>query len=336
MYISLRNKKKKKKLKNSKRSYIKLKQNNSFSNLIKVFIITLLSINFFIVLIKKEIIANKINNNIRSNTTVGMCTLVKKENRYIKYFIEFYKKIGYNNFYFYENNEIEDESLYDLEIIQKGIKEGFITIVDYKNVTIHIFSTFAYNCYEKFNSQNDWISFFDVDEYLILKQKDSTIQEFLDNPKFNSCQQVQFSWMVFNDNDQLDYEDKPLIERFPIQTNFTYINRHVKSIIRGRLDYKKFKKNGNSHSIYNGIKACTSSGQKADNEYYIWPPDYEYGTLNHYVTKSVREYYDKRKRQFKHMSINAKKKFFDFFFMINDKTEEKVKIYNQIFHTHFK
>ena len=82
------------------------------------------------------------------------------------------------------------------------------------------------------------ISFLDVDEYLILKPNDTTIKEFLDNPWFNNCDNAKFNWRVFTDKDQLDFEDRPLIERFPIETNYKFENRHVKSTLRGRL-YKK-------------------------------------------------------------------------------------------------
>ena len=47
---------------------------------------------------------------------------------------------------------------------------------------------------------------------------DESIQDFLDNPRYNNCENIQFNWRVFNDNEQLDYEDKPLNERFPVET----------------------------------------------------------------------------------------------------------------------
>ena len=42
----------------------------------------------------------------------------------------------YNHIYFFDNNEPGDESINDLEIVKDGIKEGFITVIDYsaKNI----------------------------------------------------------------------------------------------------------------------------------------------------------------------------------------------------------
>lgn len=270
-----------------------------------------------------------------------MCTISKKENPYVKYFVEFYKKIGYNHIYFYDNNELEDESLEDLQIVKVGIKEGFITLIrylkDYKTAQMSSY----YDCYEKYNMNYDWISFFDIDEFLILEPKNITIQKYLENERFDKCDLIKFNWRVFTDNNQLDWIDKPLMERFPTETNYKYENRHIKSIIRGRLNYNKYfrlKKNNSSHSIYSKIKACSSSGKKTNWEYYLWPPDLKYGSLNHYVTKSIREFFHKKfKTKVDIDKIPKEKKdyLFHYFFLINNKTKEKVYLFNRIFHTNY-
>ena len=97
-----------------------------------------------------------------------MCTIAKKENRYIKYFVEFYKKLGFNNIYFYDNNEPGDEKISDLEIVKKEIKKGYISIIDFKKNSFSFVTKSYYDCYERFNKDYDWITFFDIDEFLIL------------------------------------------------------------------------------------------------------------------------------------------------------------------------
>ena len=225
---------------------------------------------------------------------VAMCTIAKKENRYIKYFVEFYKKMGYNHIYLYDNNEPGDESIDDLQIVKDGIKDDFITIIKYQKKLRRVVTTSYYDCYENYNLYYDWISFFDIDEFLILKPKGSSIQDFLSNPRFNNCDNIKINWRVFTDNDQLDYIKKPLMERFPIETKYKYENRHVKSTLRGRLNYKDYERNYSPHSIYNKINACSSSGKKSHCKYFVWPPDLKYASLNHYVTKSINEFFYKK------------------------------------------
>lgn len=296
----------------------------------------------FIIITKNKSVNNIINKIINSNkkskTKVALCTIAKKENRYIKYFIEFYKKLGFNHIYFYDNNETGDESIDDLQIVKDGIKEGYITVINYKDKKLCLVTETYYDCYERYNLEYDWISFLDVDEFLILEPKGSSIQEFLENPRLNDCDNVKFNWRVFNDNDQLDFEDRPLMERFPFETTFQIENRHVKSTVRGGLNYKNYTKNNSPHSLWIDIKACSSSGNKTDGNYFLWPPDFQYASLNHYVTKSVREFFTKKYKtgvNVDTISQATKDYLFNYFFKVNKKTKEKVDIFNQIYHTNY-
>ena len=246
--------------------------------------------------------------------------------------------MGYNHFYLYDRNDIGDEKLTDVQAVKDGIKEGFITVIPFHDPASAFAAHSYYDCYENYSSLYDWLSFFDVDEYLVLEPRNSSIQDFLDNPRYNNCENIKFNWRVFTDNEKLDYEDKSLIERFPVESDYKYERKHIKSTIRGKLDYNKFKRNESPHSVYDNIKACTCSGKETNTEYYTWPADLEYASLNHYVTKTVREFFEKRYRERgdpDKMDSAYKSYGFYYFFRINKKTKEKVDIYNQLFHTNY-
>ena len=109
--------------------------------------------------------------------------------------------------------------------------------------------------------------------------------------------------------------------------------------MKGNISYQKLKKTKISHYLYYKLKSCSSSGKFVGETYFIEPPDYEYATLNHY-TKTITEFVNKLKRGrastkfiFNQESL---KEFFDKYFNICDKTEEKVKIFNDAFNTSFK
>ena len=53
---------------------------------------------------------------------VCLCVIGKKENLYAREFVDYYRKIGYNNIFIYDNNEINDEKFED--VINNEIKEG--------------------------------------------------------------------------------------------------------------------------------------------------------------------------------------------------------------------
>ena len=321
-------------LKKKRKVYIKKrKQNEENSPLMKIIINFILFIMSLIILIKNKKRFSNLPTKKFSNTKIAMCVIAKKENRYLKYFIEFYLKLGYNHIYFYDNNEEGDEAIADLEIVKEGIKNGYITVIDFKIREGNYQANSYYDCYDKYNMLYDWMSFFDVDEYLMLKPRTTTIQEFMESPRYNDCELVKFNWKVYTDNDQLDYIDQPLTERFPNETRYKMEERHVKSIARGKLDIKKIRKNGSPHSIFSEVKACSVSGKKTDWKYYLYPPDHEFGWLNHYVTKSVREFFEKKyktKVDVNTISEGTKSYLFNYFFSINKKTKEKVDIFSLI------
>ena len=266
----------------------------------------------------------------KNATKVALCSRVKKENRYVKYFIQHYKNLGYNHLFFGDNNELNDESLLDIKEIQEGIKEGFITVVNRRGIKRQDLG-WNYICYENHSLEYDWFSFFDLDEYLILEQNNTLIQDFLDHPRYNKCEQVKINWRIFTDNDQLDFEDKNPIERFPIESNFKKENRHIKSTIRGGLNYKELIRNYNLHSLYDNLKACSSSGKEVEGKlYYNNPPEMENAVINHYVTKSIREFAIKKCRTLGNvetLSNGTKGYIFYYFFLINKKSQEKVDIF---------
>ena len=308
--------------------------------IIKLFKFFVLIFIFFIIFNKiRKIKKNKRNQVIKKETKVALCARAKKENRYIKYYIEHYKNIGYNHLFFGDNNEIDGESLLDVKEIQDGIKEGFITVINRRGIKDKD-QEWYYICYNNLSLEYDWISFFDFDEYLMLEPNGTMIQEFLEHPRFNCCEHIKINWRVYTDNDQLDFEDKNPKERFPIETKYTNENRHIKSIIRGGLNYSNMTKNYSPHSVFSNLKACTSSGKTVIGKlYYNYPPDIENAVINHYVTKSVREFAIKKCRSLGAVDVldNDTKKFlFDYFFKINNKNQQKVDIFNEIFHTDYK
>ena len=98
----------------------------------------------------------------------------KKKFLYAREYVNLYKKLGYSHIYIYDNNDINEEKFED--VIQDEIDWGFVTIINIRGKIKG--QCYAYNdCYEKYNKLYDWLSFFDFDEFLSLKEKN--IQKFL-------------------------------------------------------------------------------------------------------------------------------------------------------------
>ena len=95
----------------------------------------------FYLIIKNILILNKIK--------VCLCTVGKKENKYIREFVAHYKNYGVDKIFLYDNKGIERPQL-----------------SSYKD------------CYRKHYRKYNWLIFYDIDEFIFLKNY-SNIKDFL-------------------------------------------------------------------------------------------------------------------------------------------------------------
>ena len=293
--------------------------------LLSIIFIVILSLEIFTFIFNKDISKRKHNNlfNAKIETKVGLCIICKRENLYIQEFVNHYKKLGYNHIFIYDNNNVDEEN-FDT-VLKKEIEKNFVTIVDYRgrNNNRQIFEAYI-DCYEKNNKNYDWLSFFDIDEFLELTNN-TNIQELLDNKRYKNCQNIKFNWLIYTDNDKLYYENKPVQERFtqPLYNN-KFFNQHIKSTVRGKLPKNYWINAPTPHSSDNEFIACSSSGKKIDKiSPFNYPPDYSYGFLKHYRTKSIEEYCNKIKKGKADQKINYRA-MINWFFSTCKITDEKI------------
>ena len=264
---------------------------------------------------------------------VCLCTIGKRENLYIIEFVKHYKNLGYNHIFLYDNNDIDNERFDD--VLNKYISHNFITIINYRGYRGKRESPQSeayYDCYEKYNKYYDWLSFFDIDEFLELKPSQK-INKFLNNKKYEKCQNIKINWLIYTDNDLLNFENKSIKKRFT-KPNFNHSdNIHIKSTVKGKLPINYWRRMGNPHSSINNYISCSPTGKIINSRaFFNNPPDYKFAILNHYGTKTIEEYCYKIKRGRADLKVffnyQSLKKRFDYFFSINKKTNEKLNIIN--------
>ena len=108
-----------------------------------------------------------------------LCAIVKNENKYLKDWIDYHYKLGFDKIVLCDNNDTE------------YINENSVEVLDYRNKHIEVdgikrqmefnygIQEVAYNdCYHNYSNDYDWIAFLDIDEYLIL-DNGLSINEFL-------------------------------------------------------------------------------------------------------------------------------------------------------------
>lgn len=265
-----------------------------------------------------------------------LCAIVKNENKYLKEWIDHYKKIGFDKIILYDNNDVNGEQL-NIE------SNDFVEIINYRGKHIiipdnnnywkrefkHGTQEEAYNdCYLNHSDGYDWIAYFDIDEYLII---DGKINDFLSQDIFKDADAIQINWEIYGDNDKLYYENIPLNKRFTktsfIQTDF------VKTIVK--------TKNPNFVSLrchWADIKdgKYVRPNGKVTNPSCIQFINYEGAKLKHFYTKTIEEWIDRKCGTTAATGedfLNNIGRRIDEFFQYNKYTDEKVRIIKDKIHS---
>ena len=99
--------------------------------------------------------------------------------------ISYYLGIGFQKFILGDNNLPDQEKLTD--VIQDYINNGTVDMFEIFGSAIGQGEFFQF-VYEKYKTKCEWISFFDIDEYLKMYSIDNktiNIKEYLSNPVFS-------------------------------------------------------------------------------------------------------------------------------------------------------
>lgn len=134
---------------------------------------------------------------------VSVCAIFKNEAQYLKEWIEWHKIVGVEHFYLYNNNS--DDS-YE-EVLAPYIKDGTVTLVQWPRNQAQMQ---AYqDGIEKFGSETEWLSFIDIDEFIVPNSTDS-IYEFL-KPFQKKRPVVVAYWKMFGTSGKLSRDMDGLV-----------------------------------------------------------------------------------------------------------------------------
>jgi hypothetical protein len=234
--------------------------------------------------IKNNFFKNEeINIKNKTNINVCLCTIGKKENKYVLEFVEHYRRLGVDKIFIYDNNDINGESFEN--VIGDFIKSKYVELINYRGIN-KAQKPSMNDCYNKNYLKYNWLIFYDMDEFLYLKNY-TNIKYFLSENKFKKCKKIRLNMVYQTDNNLLFYQNKSLSERFP-NFNKNIKSYIVKSILRGNISGIKIYQ---VHYLSKKIKGCNGFGNfvnktnsRADiidlNNYYI----------KHYAFKSTEEF----------------------------------------------
>ena len=225
------------------------------------------------------------------NLKVALCTMGKRENLYVKEFVEYYYNLGLDKMFIYDDNEPNTEKISDM--IDNEYKQ-FVTVYDNIKDKIKNQGDAFTDCYQNNLDKYDWFLMVDMDEFLYIIN--STLKDYLVNTYLNKCDFIKFHWIVPSDNDLIHYDNRTLFERFkgPYKKS-----KFIKSIIRGNITDLKYWVHSPSYSPKRNI-TCNNIGQiiryERLNFEFIEKINVEKAFIIHFRFKSTEELISKFKR----------------------------------------
>lgn len=211
---------------------------------------------------------------------LSLCAIVKNEAPYLPEWIEFYKLVGVEKFYIYDNESSDNTK----EVLKPYIDTGDVVYTYQPGQAQQLV---AYNdAVKKYKNETKWLGFFDLDEF-VMPLSTKTIPEFLKDYE-EECGVVIY-WLVYGDNGHKTKTDGLVLERFTAHSEEGFgVNKYLKTIANPR----EIKGMDVHYAVYRGGFAKDENGSFRPGgmgEY----PQIKKIRMNHYFGKSFEEFMQK-------------------------------------------
>lgn len=242
-----------------------------------------------------------VNNNSKKYN-VAVCAIFKDEALYLKEWIEFNHIVGVEHFYLYNNNSGDGFHT----ILQPYIESGLVTLNEWPQQQKQM--ECYKNCIARFAGETKWLGFIDIDEFVVPKYTD-TIYEFL-RPFEKKAGAVLVYWKLFGTSGRLDrttdgFVSEDFTSCWPKYCDIgkcfynTAFGFNMKSKYSSQLHHKFWASYKGTEfppvNVFNRI--CVGNRNVAS------ATDFPI-QINHYFTKSYKEYAAKRVKGDVYFAIN--------------------------------
>lgn len=222
---------------------------------------------------------------------VSICAIFKDEGQYLEEWIEFHLIVGIEHFYLYNNGSSDNY----IQVLKPYIDNNIVTLIDYPGKQMQMK---AYeHAISNFRNETKWLGFIDLDEFVV-PLKNTNVYEVL--REFNNkAPSVLIYWKVFGSSGLMERDDNKLVvEQFLLS--------YPKLADIGKCFYNtdyEYAFNSERNSLLHHVLWCRSGNN-------LLPPvnlhnHVSFGgyniidsyslpiQINHYVTKSYKDYYYK-------------------------------------------
>lgn len=255
------------------------------------------------------------------NVSVG--AIFKNEAPYLKEWIEFNHLVGVEHFYLYNNNSEDDYK----SVLSEYIESGLVTLIDWPHNQAQM--RCYKDCIKHFKEETKWLGFIDIDEFIVPK-KDNDIYTFL-KPFEKKCGAVKIYWKMFGTSGLMDRDLNGLVtEAFTVAWPKHYEVGKCFYNTALDFDYETNRNDGLHHLFWANYKGknippvnefnkvCIGNVNKVTSD------DFPI-QINHYFTKSYKEYAMKRAKGDVYFKINPHdEEYFYFHEMLCDEVDYSI------------
>jgi len=221
---------------------------------------------------------------------IGLVSIQKNRAPWLHEWVAFHHLVGFSKFYVYAHNctDHSDAVLhqlskaYDLQAFRVSTHENQVQLKAYQHA------------YEQFGHECDWLAFIDGDEFLFPTAALSMAQALAEYDHVRTSA-IGAYWVCFGSSGHVQEPAGLVIENYRRRPPLSFeINRHVKSIVRGR---QATRVGPNSHTFVTPWGTKDELGRPITFGLTPHEPSYTRFRINHYVTQS-RQFF----KQFKQTS----------------------------------
>ena len=210
---------------------------------------------------------------------LGLCAIAKNETPFLREWIAYHHYIGFEKIYIYDNESSRPVFLDVGEFYDQGICDTYRIAGEAMQNTTYLM------CLRDHGAEFEWLAFFDLDEFLVLKQ-DTDVRTLLYDYEAYSCLSVQRE--PFSSSGHLKRPEGFVTLRY---TEGMGIECNSKCIVRPAKTTGIFSAH---HFIFQDGYAVNSAFQVCVGAYA--PPVQDKVLLNHYCFRSQEDFAEKLTR----------------------------------------
>ena len=244
---------------------------------------------------------------------IAICAIIKNENLYLREWVEYHKRLGFDKIILYDNNPVDGEVPH--QVIGDYVMDGYVDVHNIRGVPWsyrgvegeqqRVQERSYTRCIKTYRNEYKWIAFIDVDEFICFgKDESRNIHDIFEKYGYDSkgFENVLMSWYVIGSDGETSYENYPVRMRFHNHVEirdpkYGISDLWVKSIVRtDALNDGAFM---GCHVLPKSY-CCNEQAYfvPGENEGYGSPqqipfPSYDVIYVKHYVTKSLWEHLSK-------------------------------------------